>query len=514
MRQALLILLGLLIVTWFEFQIYPGHTYLQGETQLLVPMLERLDTPGFLSRDLVAANPTFAYTVYDEITEALHVSTHLSFKQVLVGQQALFRFAAVLGMFLIARALRVSPWSAVLLSASVNAITHLSAPDSYVSSPEATPVSFAFSLVILAGGLMVNRNPLLSGLAGGLALIYNPMTGAAFWLVVLFASIADDSLRSFLRPVWPSLLIFLLILGNLVQWQAGLGAGQELGSHMSDTLVRLTQFRTPWVWVSHWFARGILTYVFLMTIGLCALTTMWTELSRITKWITLGLVLSGLVWSGLAALLCASRLQVAVQMSPATNLSFTVAVSVILCGAASWHQAFKKRWLFSIAAMTFLVGAVLNAEVLSLLHAKTDLAHDLENSDAVEQVAVWADQNTWGSSLFQFPDAGEHITPGTFRALSRRALWADWQSGRIADYSEQAGLSWWARWQNLQHPYSPIRLKTMLPLPIDYYVLKTVHRLAGVKAVYANSEYVVYDAQDLREGWNKLKASAETSLNN
>src|ERR1022692_1173617 len=113
MRHGLLILLCLLAVTWFEFQVYPGHSYLQGETQLLVPMLERLDTPGFLSRDLVAANPTFAYTIYDEITQALHAEGHLSFEKALYWQQLLFRFAALLGVFLLARALKVVPFAAV-----------------------------------------------------------------------------------------------------------------------------------------------------------------------------------------------------------------------------------------------------------------------------------------------------------------------------------------------------------------------------------------------------------------
>ena len=96
MRRGLLILLSLLAVTWFEFEVYPGHSYLQGETQLLVPMLERLDTTGFLSRDLVASNPTFAYTIYDEITQALHADGQMSFERALAAQQLLFRFCAIL----------------------------------------------------------------------------------------------------------------------------------------------------------------------------------------------------------------------------------------------------------------------------------------------------------------------------------------------------------------------------------------------------------------------------------
>jgi hypothetical protein len=47
-------------------------------------------------------------------------------------------------------------------------------------------------------------------------------------------------------------------------------------------------------------------------------------------------------------------------------------------------------------------------------------------------------------------------------------------------------------------PYSPARLRAMLPLPIDYYVLRRQNKLASVKAVFANREFMVYDAEDLR----------------
>jgi hypothetical protein len=108
--------------------------------------------------------------------------------------------------------------------------------------------------------------------------------------------------------------------------------------------------------------------------------------------------------------------------------------------------------------------------------------------------------------MFQFPDVGKNNQPGVFRALSRRALWADWQSGIIADYSDQAGQEWWSRWQSsMNGPYSPERLREMLALPIDYYVLQSSNQLDGIKPVFLNSTYVVYDAQDLRETRTPLK---------
>jgi len=494
MRRGLLILLGLLVVAWFEFQVYPGHSYLQGETQLLVPMLERLDTPGFLSRDLVASNPTLAYTIYDEITQSLHVGVRLSLEQALLAQQVVFRFAGIVGIFLLARALKVAPW------ASVNAITHLAAPEAFVTNPEATPATFALSLVFLAAGLLVNRNPLLAGLAAGMALLYDPVTAAAFWLVLAAAWIADRSLRKFLRPAWLALIIFSLILGNLVQLQAGLGGGQEITARMSAAMLQLTRIRTPWVWVTEWVWTGILSYKFLLVAGLWALARIWGHADRITKWVTLGLAASGSLSVVAAMILLSQRAQFAVEMTPARNLAFSVAISALLCGAAGWHAAQKSKWAESLPWMAIMLATVLNAQVLDLLHLKVDVAQRVQPSLSVRTLAKWAEQNTWGSSLFQFPDAGKGIEPGIFRALSKRALWADWQSGVIADYSDRAGQEWWSRWQaNMRQPYAPEELPAMLRLSIDYYVLDRAHELAGVKSVYSNLRYVVYDAQDLRE---------------
>jgi hypothetical protein len=489
MRHGLLILLGLLAVAWFEFQVYPGHSCLRGETQLLVPMLERLDTPGFLSRDLVASNPTFAYTIYDEITQSLHVLARVGFERALLWQQILFRLAAVIGVFLLARALKVSPLGALLITAAVNAITHLAAPQAFVTNPDPNPGSFAVGLVLLAAGLMANHMPLLGGLAAGLALVYDPVTAAAFWLVLAAAWLFDKSQRRLLRPAWLALVIFSLILGNLVQLQSGLGTGQEITARMSEAMVHLTQIRTPWVWVTHWMGRGILTYKFLLVAGIWALARIWHHADRITKWITLGLAASGSVSVAVSALLLLDRAQFAAAMTPSRNLAFTVALSVLLCAAASWHAAQKRNWAQSLPWLALVLAAILNAQVLDLLHGQLDVVQSSPEPESLRALAQWAAQDTWGSSLFQFPDAGKSDDPGIFRALSKRALWADWRSGEIADYSDQAGQEWWARWQS----------ELTLRLPIDYYVLERSHQLSGVKPVYENSRYIVYDAQDLRE---------------
>ena len=48
MRRFVLLSLGIAAVTWLEFQFFPGHTYLQSDTQIYLPILEHIDTPNFL----------------------------------------------------------------------------------------------------------------------------------------------------------------------------------------------------------------------------------------------------------------------------------------------------------------------------------------------------------------------------------------------------------------------------------------------------------------------------------
>jgi hypothetical protein len=131
--------------------------------------------------------------------------------------------------------------------------------------------------------------------------------------------------------------------------------------------------------------------------------------------------------------------------------------------------------------------------------------HEHFEKGPVLELADWADKNTWGSSMFLFPDAGRALYPGMFRAASRRALYVDWMSGSLSTFFESFAEEWRARWQlTMAGKFSPAGLKTMLPLPIDYYVLKRTNKLIRIPAVFANREFVVYDAHDLRKNSSLL----------
>src|SRR5690242_2024214 len=149
MRRALFLCAGIVAVTWLGFKVFPGHTYLQSDTQIYVPMLERLDAPGYLSRDLVATHPHLTYTIYDEVALFVHAIAGLSFKKVLIGQQLLYRGAGVLGAFLLAQAVGLDNLLAFLVAALLNLGAALTGPGVCLVDYEPLPRAFATGLVLL-----------------------------------------------------------------------------------------------------------------------------------------------------------------------------------------------------------------------------------------------------------------------------------------------------------------------------------------------------------------------------
>jgi hypothetical protein len=493
MRRALLLFLGIVAIAWFEFAVFPGHTYLKGDTQLFLPILERLDAPGFLSRDLVATHPNVTYTIYDEVTLLLHEAIRLDFKTALIGQQLLTRMAGILGVFLLALAARAGDMPALIVSALVNLGASLPGPEVTVIGLEPTPRAFAFGLVLLAMGLLAREKPLLAGLTGGVALLYHAPTAAPFWGIVLLAFISERRLRPLLRPALSILLVFALLLGNLAQLQPGVVEPQPLLAKISFRLARLQQFRTSYVWVSSWAGREIWIYLAVWVCAVWATTRIWPRLNRQMRWFFVALPLIGV--SSVPAsdvLLEHLRWSLVPALQPARTLAYTVAVASLACAVAG-IQAVAQRH-YRETAFWFLL--VLLGPLSTILETK----HRSEMAPkAVAQLAAWAETNTWGSSMFLFPDAGRELYPGAFRAESRRSLWVDWESGEQMKYFESVGEEWAERWQETMAPeFSPERLEAMLPLPIDYFVLKRADQLRLVRPVFANRELVVYDATDLR----------------
>ena len=54
-------------LTLLNFFQFPGHTYLQADSQIYLPILEHIWDPGVLANDLIAERPHVSFTLYDEV---------------------------------------------------------------------------------------------------------------------------------------------------------------------------------------------------------------------------------------------------------------------------------------------------------------------------------------------------------------------------------------------------------------------------------------------------------------
>ena len=446
-------------------------------------MLEHLASPGLLSRDLVATHPNFTYTIYDEAALFLSHAQNLDLRKALLLQQILFRAAAVLGVFLLARSIKLGVTSSLAVAAAVNFVGTMPGPDVAVTELEAAPNSFAFGLVLLAIGLFANEKPLLAGLMGGLALVYDARVAAPFWIIALAAFFFDRRARPVVKASLTVLVVFALLLANLAQLQPAVGDTRSLLDRIPGPIATVQQLRTPDVWISLWPVWQILLYVVVAAFAFWAYWLLASEIPVMACWFCGGLPVIGLISLPASRILEHERLYALPQIQPPRALLFTVAMSCFLAidAAVKFRRA---RPLLAVAAL--FIGLSWHRPVL-------------DDNRPLEEVAEWASANTWGGSMFLFPDAGRGFAPGMFRAEARRAVWVDWGTGTQSDYFDTFADEWWRRWRDTMQPaFTPSRLENLLSLPIDYYVLKPSNRISDVKPAFENAGYLVYDAHDLK----------------
>src|SRR5437868_10050513 len=93
--------LGFALLTFFGF---PGHTWLQQDTQIYAPILEHLRDPAVLRNDILVQRPHVAFTLYDESALALRAISGLGFREVLAVTQVVTRALGFWGLLLMAEA--------------------------------------------------------------------------------------------------------------------------------------------------------------------------------------------------------------------------------------------------------------------------------------------------------------------------------------------------------------------------------------------------------------------------
>lgn len=479
--KRLLFLCLLAAAAWLQFELFPGHTYLAGDTQMLVPALEHLQHPGLLTRDLVAMHPALTYTLYDEITLFLQRSGW-DLRRVLEAQQIAFRFFALLGLFLLASQ-ALSRGAALIVSVVVCLGGYAFGPSIPLIDPDPQPAAFALCASLLAAGLFASSRPLLAGLFGGIALIYDAPMAAPIWIIAILATFFSKQSRRMFRASMPILAVFALLLANASQLQPAIPETRDFFERLPPAIAVILRFRMPELWVTNWFPLATALYVVLIPLAWYTSRLIRPRLSEPARWVLLGLPVAGVAGMLASAVLFDGFGWAMVpEWQPGHLLAYTLLLTSLLCGMAAWQN----RKLWPIAALPVF---------LPLTNQFRRPAVDCS------ALAAWAELNTWGGSLFLFPDAGRSLNPGAFRSESRRAVWVDWQTGGLSANFDSFADEWYRRWKDtMTHGYAARQLRSFASLPLDYFVLQRAHALPGMHPVYEDRSYVVYDVHDFRRG--------------
>lgn len=536
--------LGLAIaaLTALSFFCFPGHTYLQSDTQIYLPILERFWDPSVLDKDIVATRPHVAFTIYDEIALAARHLTGLDFQPILVTQQVIFRALGIFGVYLVATAAALPPIYALVV-ASVYALgATIVGPAVLTIEYEPVPRGFAIPLLLLAVGLSAHGRLLAAAVAGALASMYHPPTVYPFALVFLYVTAR--------RRDWRAMLVFLagpVLLLASSRVQMGMLETQMFFSRVSPAIEQLQRFRASYNWIGQWYRNVFWHYVLLTLAVALAWWRTRKHLRGELQRFVIGLPAIG-VLSAPASYLLLDKWKWALmpQLQPARALLFVVLMAVILGAIAGLHAAERRRWpeaalwfafvlsipahplylellfpdignplmrtrLAVVVTLTLLLMAALWLRFRSVRLRNGALAawmvlpflaipylgkttnYPALHTQELDELAAWARSATNSDDLFLFPDARRDLAPGVFRARAVRSLYVDWKGGGQVNFIQNFAEEWWERWQNmLAGGFRPARLERFKEVGIRYIVLPKQTRIPELTPVYENSGYLVY----------------------
>jgi hypothetical protein len=501
----------LVAITALSFWVFPGHTYLQQDTQIYVPILEN-QWSGALAADLIVASPHVNFTLYDELAFAIRWITRVPIRLVLEGQQLMFRGLGFLGIYLIALALGLDSAAALITTAIWSLGATIVGPAVLTIEYEPSPRSFAVPLLFLAAGLALHERYWWAGIAGACAFLLHAPTTWPFWAAYLALTLFRPRAAVAFVPLAIAAVALIFVgasqpAGEAQVFFARLPADQEA----------LQRMRASYNYVSVWWKQWTGPYLLFAAVAIGGL---W----RLRASIESKLLLSGLVAAGLLSLplswwlLEQEKLAIIPQIQPARALLFVTGVAVLVAAAAGLrasHWAEFAGWLaFALlvpahgswrAALVAIACAALlafvlwrrrfrlrSAVALSLLLAPAMAfaggVVNYVNIDTPDLAALaqWARKQPPGT--YAFPEAGHDRSPGWFRAESLQPVYVDWKGGGQVNYLRKLGDEWWRRWRAVM--VQPRPFQEYRALGIDYVALPSPLEIAGAPAFHNHSWYV------------------------
>jgi hypothetical protein len=536
--------LALAALTAIGFLYFPGHTYLQSDTQIYVPILERLNNPSLFQEEIIAQRPHVSFTMYDEAALWLRKLTGWSFRGVLALQQIVFRFAALTGAYLMAASLGLPAAGAILVAAAFGLGATIMGPAVLTFEYEPVPRGNAIGLTMLAIGLVAHGKHLWAGCAAALAFLYHVPAVYPYWASYFLLALIPrkpDEMRGHIRGLLPMAggVVLLLVLSQL---QIGQGEQQKFFAAIDPEHEAMMRERAAYNWVSLWSPRLFVHYGLLYTACLAALWRLRTRMSADFRVLALACTSIGMISMPVSYLLLERSKWILIpQIQPMRALLYVTAMAVILSACAAVVSAIERRWWqtplwlaisfvppaataslqylwerkFTEAPLAVIVAALLATAALwvsqrwkqaciAVVAAAMSLAFvipaisKVRNYPALhhaelDDLAKWARTNTRPDAVFLFPDAAKDLRPGVFRAESLRTVYVDWKGGGQINFLRDFLTIWLPRWQTLMvPPFERGNLDKYRPFGIDYIVVLRSNAVPGAKVAYENPKYIVY----------------------
>jgi hypothetical protein len=507
------ICLAIALLTYFQF---PGHTWLQQDTQIYTPILEHQRDPTVLRNDPIATQEAHvAFTLYDETARFLRAATGSTFHIVLALEQIAARALGIWGIYLLAGG-GATGWFVTLIC-SLGA--YIAGPAVLTIEYEPSPRAIALPLVICAMGLTARGRYIAAGAIAAIAVLYHPPTALPFWAVFSIIAIAGRR--------WSALLPLAIaagIFGVAASIDTAPGQTRALFSRVTPLEEQLQRLRAGYVWISTWPVSRILIPIAVFAAAAAAFWRTRLELPREPRWFLLGLAALGIASMPISWLLLEhGKWALLPQAQPMRLLLFgslAMPFATALAGVTALHKNrrleaagwFALAYLLPLspldwrrsavclvlAAVTTLATRFAPAVALAAFVAIPLLAgvqnYPHLHTPELEQLSSWAHASTPKDAVFVFPDAGRFLDPGIFRSEALRSVYVDWKGGGQINFFCEFAELWWFRWQQTNgRGFNPDDLPRYEGLGITHVVLHPDHRLPR-PPLFENARYLVYTA--------------------
>ncbi len=344
--------LGLLLFALLSYFQFPGHIWLESDTQIYLPMLERFRDPSLFERDPMVIRAHTAFTLYDELALALDRLTGWGFEGALGLAHVVVRLALLAGIFLITRAMGLSE-ALALACAGVYALGgRVLGPAVLLVEYEPVPRAFALGPVVLAIGLAARERYLAAGIAGAAGFLMHPTTAAPFWIVYAALLFVPDDPETMKARLWglAPLAAAVVALKAAAALQPGVVEPQAILGRLDSPWEALIRMRASYVFVSLWPPLAFWQFGLMTALAAAAYWRLRRFLTPTLRFFAGGLLAAGWLALPLSYLLL-ERLRWAMlpQWQPLRWILFAQVFAMLLSLVLAFELACRERRLAAAA---------------------------------------------------------------------------------------------------------------------------------------------------------------------